>query len=307
MSGRRAPSLPALALALAVTAAACGEDLTVTPVRNLERPSDLDFVCLAAFPNAGPGGEVVASGQPMSECYLTSAVAGVDGGLGSMVGTSNRITFGLFTNTARSEVGAINMLPDNLGGDRLVDLDRRQPGFNMVPVGTLPERLVASDDGCKTVTANRGILRPVGHRQQPPAGRQHRGRVVHWRRGDRAPPAHPHRRRAAVLGRAGRAGHRPPRRLQPAAPPAPPPDGGTGTADAAADAPADAEATDASPTDATPSDAGSPTAGRRGHRCPAGGGHVCRRAGWPDAGAGGAERLGCTRRWSRSPDATWWR
>jgi hypothetical protein len=156
MSGRNAPSALALALALAATAAACGEDLTVTPVRNLERPADLDFVCLAAFPNAGPGGELLASGQPMSECYLTSATAGADAGLGSMVGTGNRITFGLFTNTARSEVGAINMLPDTQGGDRLVDLDRRQPGFNMVPVGTLPERLVASDDGCQAVTANRG-------------------------------------------------------------------------------------------------------------------------------------------------------
>jgi hypothetical protein len=255
MSGRRAPSLPALALALALAASACGEDLTVTPVRNLERPSDLDFVCLAAFPNAGTGGEVVASGQPMSECYLTSAVPGVDGGLGSMVGTSNRITFGLFTNTARSEVGAINMLPDNLGGDRLVDLDRRQPGFNMVPVGTLPERLVSSDDGCKSVTANRGscdlsvidnsrlLADTIGAVSSTGPGEIVRRLQIRTGNGQPfwAAPAE-----VAIV----------PRTPQPADPTAPPPDGGTGNADAAADGPADAGATDASPADATPSDAG---------------------------------------------------
>ena len=259
---RRRPSFPdralapALALTLAASLSACGEDLTVTPVRNLERPADLDFVCLATFPNAGPMGELLTSAQPMSECYVEAPPPpDVDAGnLGSQRELGRRITFGLFTNTARSEVGAINMLPADQGGDRLVDLDRRQPGYNMVPVGTLPERLSASDDGCTTVTANRGscdlsvidntrmLATPIG--AVPSSGAGEIVRRLRIRTGNGQPfwalPAE-----VAIV----------PKGAQPMAPPVVvPPDGGA--ADAAADGPADGGAPDAASSDVGVADTG---------------------------------------------------
>jgi hypothetical protein len=136
-----------LAVALSLAGSGCGQDLTVTPVRNLERPADLEFLCMGLVPRSETDPTVVASGLPMSACHdpATGAVVG-DGGVAGL-----HATFGLLTNSARAEVGAIDW-----GNRRLVDLDRRVPGYNMVPVGAQPEVLSVSTDGCLTVTANRG-------------------------------------------------------------------------------------------------------------------------------------------------------
>src|SRR4029453_17577961 len=129
----RRTSVCALAVALAATASACGQDPTITPLRNLERPADLDFVCMGLV--AGPGaGTPVATGLPMSSCHDPN-----NGDEGDAAGGAVRATFGLLTNTARAEGGAISFV-----SDRLVDLDRRVPGYNMVPVGAQPEVLSVS-------------------------------------------------------------------------------------------------------------------------------------------------------------------
>ena len=258
---------PAAGLAVVLALGACGEELTVTPVRNLERPSDMDFVCMAGLGNTGPQGELVASARPMADCYLAMATPTIDAGVGTQL-AANRITFGLFTNTARSEVGAIDLLSADQGGDRLVDLDQRQPGFNMVPVGTLPERLAASDDGCTSVTANRGscdlsvidntrLLAPVVG-AVPSSGAGEIVRRLRIRTGNGQPfwamPAE-----IAIV----------PKELGAPVAPVPPAmtDGGTGPTDAsadggsepndaAADAPADGATPDAAPDDVSPADAG---------------------------------------------------
>jgi hypothetical protein len=267
---RLARPVAGLALALGLVLGACGEDLVVTPVRNLERPSDMDFVCLAAEKN--PEGELVATGRPMTDCYVASMQPGGDAGIGSQVAVGSRITFGLFTNTARSEVGAIDLLPADQGGDRLVDLDRRQPGFNMVPVGTLPERIAASDDGCTSVTANRGScdLSVIDNTRMlagvigavPSSGAGEIVRRLRIRTGDGQPfwamPAE-----VAIV----------PKEPQPplGPTPAPPADGGTGSTDALADGPADdAPASDATPGDVSPADAGTAPEAATGARQVAG-------------------------------------
>ncbi len=133
--------LPAAALLLS-----CGAQPTIVPTRNLERPSDMTFVCLNATGATGQNTGVV-SGRPMTACHPPgdkdpTVTDYADRGLG---------TFALVTNTARGEVAVIDM-----DAGRLLDLDPLLPGFNMVPVGLLPESLAASPDGCRALTANRG-------------------------------------------------------------------------------------------------------------------------------------------------------
>jgi hypothetical protein len=140
---------PLLLVLLAVAAgAACSRDDTIVPVRNLERPSDMGFVCLGLV---DANGAKVVSGRPMIACHDTDPLV-----QDNRVDLKNRNvgTFGLVTNTARGEVAVIDM--DESPGARLVDLDTGNPGYNQVPAGALPEAIAASQDGCWAVTANRG-------------------------------------------------------------------------------------------------------------------------------------------------------
>ena len=131
------------ALAVALLLAGCGKEPTVVPVRNLERPSDMSFVCMHLV-----NGKL--TGRPMAECHphLENEIAA-----GETADVTNRVlgTFGLVTNTARGELAVVDM-----DQGHLVDLDHSQPGYNMVPVGTFPDVMSASQDGCLVATANRG-------------------------------------------------------------------------------------------------------------------------------------------------------
>src|SRR3954471_17046890 len=140
-----------LILGLGLALIGCGKDPTVVPVRNLERPADMGFVCMRLATTAeGPR----LTGRPMVDCHphLDAKISpqppteAVDFSQPRVMGT-----FGLVTNTARGELGVVDM---DLG--RLVDMDRSQPGFNMLPVGAFPEVMSASQDGCIVATANRG-------------------------------------------------------------------------------------------------------------------------------------------------------
>jgi len=60
-------------------------------------------------------------------------------------------TFGLLTNSARSELAAVDF-----DRNRVADIDPGNFGYNMLPVGALPEAVVTTGDGCRAVTLNRG-------------------------------------------------------------------------------------------------------------------------------------------------------
>lgn len=156
-------------LSLACTTLAllgCGKDPTVVPVRNLERPSDMAFVCMREVVT---GGRTVLSAEPMAECQPHLADNDFDGRLEFLDPAKPRKTgtFGLVTNSSRGELAVVDM-----DYSRLVDLDTNHPGYNLLPLGTFPEVIAASQDGCMVVTANRGscdltmvdpqrLLRPV--------------------------------------------------------------------------------------------------------------------------------------------------
>ena len=137
MTSRAAPTIVICALL-----GACSATPAVIPAHNLERPGDMGFVCLAI--NA----DGTLSGQSMSVCQPPGAKAPAI----QPAGYSSRQfgTFAFVTNTARGEMAVVDI--DN---GRLVDLDPGVFGFNMVPVGDMPESLSASADGCWVATANR--------------------------------------------------------------------------------------------------------------------------------------------------------
>ncbi len=131
----------AVFLAIFLIVIGCGANPTVVPTRNLDRPSDLAFTCLAVDDSG------VVSGRPMYLCHPPGrAERPFDEDMPRTFGS-----FGLVTNTSRGEVGVID-----LQRHRLLDLDPRQPGYNMLPVGELPEVIASTQDGCKAVTVNRG-------------------------------------------------------------------------------------------------------------------------------------------------------
>ena len=133
---------------------ACGATPTVIPARNIERPGDMGFVCLAIVDSDSR----TLSGQPMRACHPPGAKDPVF----QATATSPREfgTFAFVTNTARGEMAAVD-----LDFGRLIDLDPGVFGFNMVPVGSMPEAMAASADGCWVATANRnscdiGLVEP---------------------------------------------------------------------------------------------------------------------------------------------------
>jgi DNA-binding beta-propeller fold protein YncE len=126
----------AVALATALCAA-CSQDLIQTPTRNLDRPTDVAFVCMSR-----------------SDAGVPTPVAGAQCATDADAGLPSATLYGFVTNTARGEVALVDLSPDTTV--HLVDLDPRHPGYGFVPVGKLPSRIAASSDGCRVATANTG-------------------------------------------------------------------------------------------------------------------------------------------------------
>lgn len=139
-------SVPRLFLAAGVLAA-CSADPKVIPTKNLDRPTDLGFVCLGAIANpSDPEGPPVLSGQTMDVCHPRDAVD-------PAITTGGQRTLGTFAfvpNAGRGELAVAD-----LDSGRLLDLTPRSPGYGMLPIGGDPEMLAVSPDGCWAVTANR--------------------------------------------------------------------------------------------------------------------------------------------------------
>ncbi len=115
----------------AVVVVACAQATVGTPSRSFDRPSDVALTC-ASY-------DAVAhrfSALPLADCRPDSK-------------GNDRELFGLVSNSARGEVALVD-----IGAGVLVDLSRSRPGFGFIPVGTLPEHVRASSDGCIAVTTN---------------------------------------------------------------------------------------------------------------------------------------------------------
>lgn len=127
--------LQVAALTLLAVAGCNNRNTVVIPNRVLDRPTDLALGCVFT------DGEHV---RPTS----------VDQCLGSIAncGSTNVDQLvGFITNSERNEVALFRKC-----GGELVDMDREAPGFQFVPVGSLPTSITMTTDGCSAVVANAG-------------------------------------------------------------------------------------------------------------------------------------------------------
>ena len=148
--------------ALVLFAVSCTSQPVIQPSRDFDRPTDITFVCMGAFEPGGAmatddggadtgssaeagtpaGGSLVASGRPMRECHPRGTVDVPD---------STHHTYAFIPSSSSGELSVIDA--DKW---RFINLDPANFGYNALPLGTLPTQIVASDDGCRVVTANHG-------------------------------------------------------------------------------------------------------------------------------------------------------
>lgn len=129
----RLPWIVAFLLAVASLAACRPNNPIIVPNRVLDRPLDVALACISS------DGESVT-------------VLSLDSCAGAGVGSCDRETpqlIGFVANSQKNEIGMFRQCDQN----GMVDLDPETPGYNLVPVGELPSRIVTTED-CRVVTAN---------------------------------------------------------------------------------------------------------------------------------------------------------
>ena len=137
-------------IAVVVASVSCGPPANLLPVNDLNRPTDVVFMCFGAFGaggadggvDAGAGAELHVSGRPMQACHPTGEY---DPGA-----TTTTRTFAFMPNSAAGTLSAVDA--DHW---KLVDLNLQTGGYGTAPLGQDPEQISASDDGCRLISANR--------------------------------------------------------------------------------------------------------------------------------------------------------
>ena len=135
---------------------ACTPAPNILPTNDLNRPTDITFMCLGAYGQPGTDangapievGPNEVTGQPMRICH-PPAVNGDH--QDQPIPTVHNRTFAFVPNSASGDLTVIDA--DNW---KLVDLNKSTAGFGRVPLGSLPEQISSSTDGCRLMSANRG-------------------------------------------------------------------------------------------------------------------------------------------------------
>lgn len=123
----------------------CNQNVINTPIRSFDRPSDVALACNQFNPRLGMGGQFYA--RPLDDCRPDRAASlTFTDSLGRRISPFLR---GLVANSARGELALVDA-----SGGALISLNRAVPGFGFLPLGSLPEHIRASNDGCFAVTSN---------------------------------------------------------------------------------------------------------------------------------------------------------
>jgi hypothetical protein len=111
--------------AFAASWAGCSQNAVTVPIRSLERSGKAAFVCLQNLNGMSPG-------LPLDACHAVSPpLASNDFSSPHMIS--------LVTQTSRGEVAVVDVTASGV-----IDLDQSVPGFNFLPVGSLPTDVVAT-------------------------------------------------------------------------------------------------------------------------------------------------------------------
>lgn len=148
-------------LAVASLLGSCGQDIAPADPRNLDRPTDVVFVCVGDVDlDPTPGvADVVFTAQPMELCRQWAAVnADLQDDLIAPPGqedlANTPFSPEMFSFVVQPGKGTLAMIRPSVFS--VIDTDPLTPGRNAISVGTLPVDGVADDSGCFVVTANAG-------------------------------------------------------------------------------------------------------------------------------------------------------
>ena len=191
-----------LSIGQALLVAACSQQPIFLPSHDFERPTDMAFSCLRVIPDPSGAGSARVVGLPMDACHPPGDQDPPIGITGTT--TFSNKTFAFVTNSERGDVSVVDMSFCRSNdstcrqkaiqpGAEIVDLDPATIGYAAAPVGELPETIVASQDGCRLLTANHGscdltLIDPAAllapHLTQTPLGEySHTFRVLTGSRG----------------------------------------------------------------------------------------------------------------------------
>ncbi len=137
-----------LALSMGLFQASCSSTPPDQPIRTFERAQRIDVICVD-LPNLGgrpPNAPVV--GLPERDCAPSP--------IGVNTNTISKHLFALVTQTARGEIGIVDMTAQTV-----VDTDHGTPGVTFVPVGTVPVDITAAPDGKMSYVASGEPNRPA--------------------------------------------------------------------------------------------------------------------------------------------------
>jgi hypothetical protein len=137
------------AVALAASVPACNQTPTVVPVRSMERPQDVDFICLMDV----RGDETEWAPAPLAACAVNQdnsfqPYPYVDG-------TYRYHLHAVVTQKYRGELAIVDLGVDPTDSTAtLVKVDPRMPGYSFLPVGTSPTDVAADPNGSAIYVAS---------------------------------------------------------------------------------------------------------------------------------------------------------
>jgi hypothetical protein len=130
-----------VSLGVAVLSGCRDNDQRDIPNRVLDRPTDLELICVDCVDTDGDQICDELQAQPRELCERDS---------GGCTSTGIHLV-GFVANSERNEVAMFTKC-----SNRLVDMDVDSPGYNFIPAGILPTDLTSTKDSCRVVSANVG-------------------------------------------------------------------------------------------------------------------------------------------------------
>jgi hypothetical protein len=121
--------------ALPAFAAGCSQTPVVVPVRSMERPKDLDLVCLQHTADDH------WRGAPLEKCAVDDAANAVEA-------TVEYRLHAVVTQLSRGELAVVDLGRTSLDAtSTLIKVDPRTPGYSFLPVGAVPTDVAADPSG----------------------------------------------------------------------------------------------------------------------------------------------------------------
>ena len=141
-------TLVACALGASLTAVGCSQTPVVVPLRSMERPKDVDFLCMQQIDATS------WRGVPLNRCHVdqnTYPQPYLENGTledPNQAATENYHLHAVVTQLARGELAVVDLgNGPNDSASTIVKVDPRIPGYTFLPVGAVPEDVVADPRG----------------------------------------------------------------------------------------------------------------------------------------------------------------